>query len=142
MRKRSRNRLKPQNGQALIEFAMTLPVTLLVIFSLIGFAYLFYAYATMNLAVRDAANYIVHNADCNNTSVNDAAVRTQVRSSMVTLDPNSVGIDIYPSNPNPPTNCAWLSGVRVSVTGYFTLSMPIEALGTVQFQAQSVMSIE
>ena len=122
-------------GQALVEFALTLPVTLLVMFALMGFAYLFYAYVTMNLAVRDAASYIVHNAS--DPTITVTAVQDQVRASMVTLDTSQVTISVSPNNP-----AQWVTGVRVSVTGIFNVPMPVQAFGPIQFQAQSVMTVE
>ena len=126
---------RKQSGQSLVEFALTLPVTLLVMFGLMGFAYLFYAYVTMNLAVRDAASYIVHNASDPAITVTD--VQNQVRASMVTLDPSQVTINVSPSDP-----AQWVQGVRVSVIGNFSMQMPAQALGTINFQAQSVMTVE
>jgi Flp pilus assembly protein TadG len=126
------NRLHRQHGQALVEFALTFPVTIMVIFSLLGFAYLFYAYVTMQLAVRDAASSIVHNP---NQTI--AEVQSTLLSSMVTLDQSHVGIDIQPSDPS-----TWDPGVQINVTGYYTVSLPIPALGTIRFQAQSVMTID
>jgi Flp pilus assembly protein TadG len=125
-------RARKQQGQALVEFAMTFPATIMVIASMMGFAYLFYAYVTMQLAVRDAASSIVHNP---NQTISQ--VQTTLQNSMVTLDPSQVGIDIQPSDPS-----TWDPGVQINVTGYFTVTLPIPALGTVRFQAQSVMTIE
>jgi Flp pilus assembly protein TadG len=124
--------LRRQQGQSIVEFALTMPILLLVLFSTAGFAYLFYAYVTMQMAVREATSSIVHNP---HQTV--AAVQTTLRNSMVTLDPSAVEIDVQPSTPS-----TWVSGVQVSVSGIFSVSIPIRELGTIQFKAQSVMTVE
>ena len=121
-----------QAGQSAAEFALTFPVLVLVLTGLAGFALLFYAYLTMQLAVREGTNSIVHNP-----SQTVAKVQTTVKGAMVTLNPTDVSIDVEPSDPS-----LWVSGVRVSVTAYYIISVPINPPGPIRFQAQSVMTIE
>ena len=124
---------KPQpQGQTFVEFALTLPVLLLVLFGLAGLAVLFYSFVTMQLAVREGTNSIVHN-----THQTVSQIQDEVRSHMVTLDRNDVNVIVEPSDPN-----SWIQGVQVSVSGVFTVSLPSDALGTIQFRAVSVMTIE
>jgi Flp pilus assembly protein TadG len=122
---------QPQ-GQTFVEFALTLPALLLVLFGLAGLAVLFYSYVTMQLAVREGTNSIVHNTHQTVSQIQDT-----VRSHMVTLDRNDVNVIVEPSDPN-----TWIQGVQVSVSGVFTVSLPSNALGTIQFRAVSVMTIE
>ena len=119
-------------GQSMVEFALILPVLLMVIFAVGGFAILFYSYLTLNLAVREGASSLVHNPK---QTVSD--VQATVLSTMATLDPSQVTIDVQPSDPT-----EWLSGVTVAVTGRYTVGTPLAAYGPIQFQAQSVMTIE
>lgn len=116
----------------MVEFAMTLPALLTVLFGMAAFAVLFYSYVTMQLAVREGTNSIVHNTHQTVSQIQDT-----VRSRMVTLDRNQVNVIVEPSDPN-----TWIQGVQVSVSGVFTLSLPVDALGTIQFRAVSVMTIE
>jgi Flp pilus assembly protein TadG len=121
-----------ERGQALIEFAMTLPILLMVLFSVAGFALLFYSYVTMQLAVREGTNAIVHNPRQTVSQIQDT-----VRSYLVTLDPSQLTVVVEPSDPT-----AWASGVQVSVSGYYTVNLPVQALGAIQFSTTSVMTIE
>jgi Flp pilus assembly protein TadG len=124
--------LQPQSGQAAVEFALTFPVLMIVLTAITGFAVLFYSYLTMELAVRQGTNSITHNP-----SQDVAAIETVVKNSMVTLDPSQVSISVSPSNPS-----VWVSGVQVSVSALYTVNVPLNPLGPIVFQAQSVMTIE
>lgn len=128
---RTRNH-RPQRGQALVEFALTFPVLMVVLTGVLGLALLFYSYLTMELAVREGANSITHNPS---QTVN--AITTSVLNSMVTLDQSQVSIAISPSDPS-----GWVSGAQVSVSAFYTVSLPINPLGPLMFQAQSVMTID
>ena len=121
-----------QSGQAAVEFALTFPVLMIVLTALMGFAVLFYSYLTMELAVREGTSSITHNP-----AQTVADIQTVVRNSMVTLDQSQVSIDVSPSQPS-----TWVSGVQVSVSALYTVNVPLNPVGPIVFQAQSVMTIE
>ena len=123
---------RPRKGQTMVEFALMLPILLMVIFAVGGFAVLFYSYLTLNLAVREGASSLVHNP-----KQTVSAIQTTVLSTMATLDPAQIRIDVQPSDPT-----VWLSGVSVAVTAFYTVTTPLAAYGPIKFQAQSVMTIE
>jgi hypothetical protein len=53
--------MERESGQTTLEFALVVGVLFLVVFGIIEFSRLFFAYATMSQGVRDAARYgIVH----------------------------------------------------------------------------------
>ena len=60
--KRRRFRLSPR-GQGLVEFAISLPVVLLMILMGIDFGRVFLGWVTLNQAVREAANFAAYNPD-------------------------------------------------------------------------------
>lgn len=64
-----------EDGQNIVEFALLLPVLLLILMGIIQFGFIFAAYLTLNNAVREGARwgtvYIYDNA--NNANQNDAA---------------------------------------------------------------------
>lgn len=60
--KRHRFRLSPR-GQGLVEFAISLPVVLLMILMGIDFGRVFLGWVTLNQAVREAANFAAYNPD-------------------------------------------------------------------------------
>ena len=123
---------KRQAGQAAVEFALTFPVLMIVLTAVMGFAVLFYSYLTMELAVREGTSSITHNPA---QTVDN--IQTVVRNAMVTLDPSQVSIDVSPSEPS-----AWVSCVQVSVSALYTVNVPLNPVGPIVFQAQSVMTIE
>lgn len=59
----ARNRTgKPQQGLALLEFLLTAPVLLLVVFAVSELAWAFHQYHTMTRATRDGARHVASNA--------------------------------------------------------------------------------
>jgi len=54
--------LKREKGQSIVEFALVLPLILLIVCGIIDFGWLFYNQLTLNNACRDAARYAVVNA--------------------------------------------------------------------------------
>jgi Flp pilus assembly protein TadG len=64
MKLRRRSQSKPRSrGQALVEFAIVLPVFLLVLFGLIEFGYMLYSQMTVSNAAREAARAAVVDPD-------------------------------------------------------------------------------
>jgi uncharacterized protein (UPF0333 family) len=50
--------MKKENGQAMVEFALVLPILLLLVAGIIDFGWLFYNHLSANNASREAARYI------------------------------------------------------------------------------------
>ena len=48
---------KKYKGQGIVEFALVLPITLLIVFGVIEFGYLLFVFSSVNTASRDAARY-------------------------------------------------------------------------------------
>jgi hypothetical protein len=127
----------------MVEFALILPFLLVIIIGIMGFTLLFFSYVTMQNAVREGTSAIVHKTQ----QITVAEVRQIVISATVTLDRDSMHIDISPNDPS-----AWNSGVRVSVSGYYTVPLPtitiptlngsIEVIRPFQIHADSIMTIE
>jgi Flp pilus assembly protein TadG len=68
--------MKSEKGQSLVEFALVLPLLVLLLFGIIDFARVFHVYLTMDHAGREAARAAsIGNdaAEIKNTAVNDAA---------------------------------------------------------------------
>jgi len=120
------------HGQALVEFALTFPIILMVLLFVVGFALVFYSYVTLQMAVREGTNSIVHNP-----RQTTAAVETTVRGYVVTLDQSQLTVLVEPASPS-----SWGPGAQVSVSGLYNVVLPVSALGTFQLRAVSVMTIE
>jgi Flp pilus assembly protein TadG len=67
MKKSIRRKLKREDGQSMVEFALILPIFLLILCGIIDFGWLFYNQLSLNNACREGARYaVVHteeNAD-------------------------------------------------------------------------------
>jgi Flp pilus assembly protein TadG len=48
---------KKTKGQGMVEFALVLPITLLIVFGVIEFGYLLFVFSAVNTSSRDAARY-------------------------------------------------------------------------------------
>jgi Flp pilus assembly protein TadG len=129
-------------GQTMVEFALILPFLLILIIGIMGFTLLFFSYVTMQNAVREGTTHIVHNT--RNTTI--AQVKQLVISYTVALDRSAMRVDVSPSE------SAWVSGARVSVSAYYTVPLPtisiptlsgrIDVISPFQVHADSVMTIE
>lgn len=65
------------HGQALVEFAVVVPVFMLILGGVIQFGVLFWDQNTLNQIVRDAGRYAATVADCTSASNSDIVTRTQ-----------------------------------------------------------------
>lgn len=119
-------------GQATIEFALVIPILLAILYFVTAFSVVFYAYVTMQMAVREGTNAVVHNP-----RQTVSQIQNTVRSYVVTLDQGQLNVIVEPADPS-----LWLPGVQVSVSGIYTVNLPIQALGPIQFKTTSVMTIE
>ncbi len=147
---------KTSSGQSLIEFAFAFPIFLGVLIGLMSFAILFYSFVTLNLAVREGAGVIVRcpSLNCDTPRLNNgnkitsvADVQTYVKEKSFSLNVGQINVLIEPSN-----QAQWVIGAQVSVSAAYyvplpTVSIPMQGnstlrLGTIQIQAQSVMTIE
>lgn len=150
-------RLRKENGQALVEFTLMFPIFIGIIIALAMFSILFYSYLTMQLAVREATVYAVeHPKDMVDT------VRTIACNSSFALNKNDLTIQVEPpdttavscSNPNQGTNApnTWVSGGTIAVTAVYNVplpatNIPVPGGGTLRFgpipiTAKSKLTIE
>lgn len=81
--------MKDNNGQTLVEFALVLPVLLLLFLGMMEAGRLFAGYIELESAARDGARYAaVH------TSASDADLQTVMKGRLVMLDDTKVTFDI------------------------------------------------
>lgn len=138
-----KRKLKQPAGQTMVEFALILPFLLIVIVGIMGFSLLFFSYVTMQNAVREGATAVVHNT----RSITVAEVKQLVISYTVTLDRDAILVVVSPNDAT-----AWNSGVRISVSAYYTVPLPtiviptlngpFEVIRPFKVSADSIMTIE
>lgn len=110
--------LKNQNGQTMAEFAIVVPIVLLILFAIIQFGILFHNYVTLTDAVRAGARQGAVSRHL--SSGREAAVEDRVRDSAVNLDQGQLDVDV---------TATWNQGADVTVTA--TYPYDIDLLGFV-----------
>ena len=71
--------IRSPRGQSTIEFALALPIFVLVFFAIVEFSHLFYVKLTLRQALRQAGRYMVtgQGQDLNNTNARIEAIKTR-----------------------------------------------------------------
>src|SRR5512143_785765 len=117
-----------EKGQATLEFALVIGILLLLLFAVIDFSRLFFAYATMSNGVREGARYgIVHPGL--DTAIEDlAAARMVVIGGDETLFVSVGYPDVVPDPNNPGKTysyCPHLCRIVVSAKSDFDVWTPV-----------------
>jgi Flp pilus assembly protein TadG len=85
-----------ERGQALVEFAMTIPVVFMVIFAIIDFGRSLYTYDLVTSAARVGSRYaIVHGSACTpapGCTASSAGIQTFVRSTVTGVDSSTLNV--------------------------------------------------
>ena len=132
--------IKKPLAQSLVEFALVLPMLLLLILGAMDFGRMFYAKMVLTNAAREGANYLAyHQSDKDDGYVNTfAAIEAEVNSSHVQVGAEDVEY----------LDCCTLAGVGVKITktidlifdgilqSFGLLSGPVELTSTVWMVVQ------
>lgn len=132
---------KSETGQATLEFALVIGILLVLVFGIIDFSRLFFAYATMSNGVREGARYgIVHPGQ-------NLAIIDQAEAMMTVIGGDATVTVAYPDEVPDPNNpgktyryCPHLCRVVVTAQGNFDVWTPI--LPSFQIVTMSTMHIE
>ena len=120
-----------ERGQELVEYALILPIMMLILMSILDLGRAVYYYSAINNSAREGARYGVINPD------DPAGIEAVVRNKAVVLNPANLTVVI--SSPDEDT-------VRVTLTYQFTPITPIVGtlLGSneVTLGSQATMRIE
>lgn len=125
---------RSERGQALVEFALVLPLLCLVLFAITGFGLLFYKYIDLTSATRDGARKATVSRENLNAP---AAIRTAIANATSGVDDANTTVTITPAQP-------WKIGdsVRVKVTYPYSLDVMGAVLWSGPMTAESVARIE
>jgi hypothetical protein len=133
--------LSRQRSQALVEFALVIPLLMLVLMGVFDLGRGIYAYNVVSSAAREGA----HHGILKPTDIN--GIKDEARRNTATLDPNEIGFSPLPycsRNPNiipvTPTACDYGNYIVVTVTYRF---QPITLFfSTLTLTGKSTMTIE
>lgn len=128
-RERERAKGEQEGGQALLEFALVAVFLLIILFGIMDFARVFFAYATMSQGAREGARYgIIHPGQ-------DAAIEEKARGMLVLIGSTADVEVLYPDG------CMdRLCPVRVRITSDLPVWTPL--VPELVVEAQATMHIE
>ena len=132
MKNRVRKKFRGEDGQAMVEFALILPIFLLILCGIIDFGWLFYNQLSLNNACREGARYaVVNTAEGNGTQ----AIINHIENATTTVFANDgVRIDIEYTTPSDPT----AGDVTVSMEADISFFTPV--LSTVLGEEKTITS--
>lgn len=100
-RRAARKKGKGEDGQAMVEFALILPIFLLILCGIIDFGWLFYNQLSLNNACREGARYAVVNTA---EGCDTQEIEAHIENTTTTVFANDVQIEIIYSSPGDPTS--------------------------------------
>jgi Flp pilus assembly protein TadG len=135
IRKWQRIRNKGQRGQALVEFSLVMLVLFLLLFGVIDFARVFFAYATMSHGVREGARWaVVHSHD-------STAIENRARQSMLVIGGTEEVQVIFPDTNIDGTPCR-TNMCRVQLVATTDLAIWTPVVPSIHIVARATMHIE
>lgn len=128
-------------GQAVVELAVTLPILLLLIVGLINLGMLVNAQIILTQAAWEGARA---GATLVNPSRGDDEIIGAVRQAVIGLDPNTVQIDIVPRQDESPRNQPWPEprGRPLTVHLAYRLTLALPLIVDVPVHAEAVSRME
>ena len=132
MKNRVRKKCRGEDGQAMVEFALILPIFLLILCGIIDFGWLFYNQLSLNNACREGARYaVVNTAEGNGTQ----AIINHIENATTTVFANDgVRVDVEYTTPSDPT----AGDVTVSMEADISFFTPV--LSTVLGSERTITS--
>ena len=125
-----RRALRRWRGQALVEFALVIPVFMLILGGVIQFGIYFWDQNTLNQIVRDAGRYAATAPDCLPASITDIHDKTVVLEGQTPFagayGPVTVTLPAAGSGPNcPPTSNADVTWVSIKADATVPVFFPL-----------------
>lgn len=136
-------RRQPSEGQSLVEFALVLPVLLLLFMGIVDFGRAVFAYNTLSNAARDGARVAI--VDQTDTGISVAAQRAADQATGLGVDP-SVDVDVEYTEPDgvPCPRHSIGCTATVTVRHQFTAITPIigNIVGAIALESSTDLIIE
>ena len=117
--KLSHKKYKHEDGQAMVEFALILPIFLLILCGILDFGWLFYNQLSLNNACREGARYaVVHTAENADTQ----SIINHIENTTTTVFANDgVDISVEYTSPADPTS----GDIKVSMQADISFFTPV-----------------
>jgi len=133
-------KMSKKKGQALVEFALVLPLLLLLLVGLVEFGLLMFSKIVVTNAAWEGANA---GATIVDPAQGDAEIIGAVQQAAYGLDPALLVIDIDPGQDEPPRDQPWPAprGSQLTVTVSYTFTLTIPSM-TVPVSARAVTRME
>ncbi len=124
--------LRTERGAAAVEFALVLPVLIILVLGIAEFGHAFQVQGTLSAAAREGVRLMALQND-------PAAARTAVRNAATSLDPGVTNAQIVISPATCPTLSAGSTSVRLTVTypmpyltGFFGTGVTLTGTGVMR----------
>jgi Flp pilus assembly protein TadG len=133
-----------ENGQALVEMAISFPIVATFVFTMIEICLAFYSFCLISECAREGTRYaIVRGATCMTSSNSSCTASSSSINSYVSQIgfPNLGGGTVTPSTTFPDGNQNPGSRVQVHVTYVFPISVPFVPKNSISMGSTSVMYI-
>lgn len=130
--------LTDSSGQALVEFAITMPVLLLLLCGIIDFGWVFTNQLALSYCSREGARYAIVHAE-------GAAAETDIENRVIVVAPeylkNNITVTVTFTNPASPRS----GDVNVTISAQVAALTPVVGIfdeGVVTLSSQCVMKVE
>ncbi|MGY1641765.1 TadE/TadG family type IV pilus assembly protein [Geodermatophilus sp. SYSU D00703] len=127
-----RERLQRERGASVVEFALILPLLMILVLGIIEFGHAFHVQGTLSAAAREGARVMALQS-------NPAAARAAVRDAAPTLDPAITDAQIAVSPAACPATATTPANVRVTIsypmpflTGFFGADVDLTGTGVMR----------
>ena len=129
-----KRKLRSEKGQSMVEFALIMPVLLLIVVGIIEFGLMFSGYLALTNASREAVRYISLGGD-------DASAIQRAKDVSMNLDSNKMTVLINPSGANRERG----DSVKVTIKYQYKFLTPFIGIifgNTLDLEADAVMRVE
>lgn len=137
---RIRKKLKNEDGQAMVEFALCLPILLLILCGIIDFGWMFYNQLALNNVCREGARYaVVNTAEDHSTDAIERHIESVIAAN---YSIGEVELGVTYSQPTDPTagsvtvtlekEFKWITPLVSTVTGSSTKMLTAEVIMKVE----------
>jgi len=124
-----------ERGQALVEFALVIPILILIFIGILDLGHGVYAYGVVSSAAREGARFGIVNP------TDTSGIKTQARANTAALDPSKITVP-DPTCSGTKTTCDATPGNLMTVSVSYTFTPITSFLGSFTMQGKATMTIE